>query len=131
MAIVKSEISVLIVDDSVHVRTLLSVLMKKEGIVKVSQAIDGEEALTVFNQAKPTIVFLDYMLPKLSGMEVLKKIRATDSKVKIVMMSAVSTPSVVQMAKENGASYYLIKPYSHEKLLEVMYHLIGEAGGSV
>jgi two-component system, chemotaxis family, chemotaxis protein CheY len=126
----KKDISVLIVDDSVHVRTLLSVLMKKEGIVKVQQAVDGDAAVVAFTEMKPTIVFLDYMLPKLSGMEVLKKIRAMDPNVKIVMMSAVSTPSIVQQAKENGASYYLIKPYSNEKLLEVMYHLLGEKGDS-
>ncbi len=124
-----SDISVLIVDDSEHTRALLTMLMRREGVKNVHQAMDGEAAVEKFKELKPALVFLDNMLPKLSGMEALKKIRSFDPTAKIIMISAISTPAVVQEAKESGASYYLIKPYSPDKVIEVMRRVLDIKGG--
>jgi two-component system, chemotaxis family, chemotaxis protein CheY len=118
------KISALIVDDSEHVRALLSMLLKKEGVTKVQQAVDGEAGVTMFKEFRPTLVFLDNMLPKLPGMEVLAQIKAYDPAAKVIMISAISTPEVVQEAKIRGASYYLIKPYSSQKLIEVVRRVL-------
>ena len=72
-------------------------------------------------------VFLDNMLPKLPGMEVLAQVRSFDPVAKVIMISAISTPEVVQEAKVRGASYYLIKPYSSQKLMEVVRRVLGIA----
>ncbi len=125
-----NDISVLIVDDSEHVRALLTMLMRREGVKHVHQAMDGEAAVEKFKELKPSLVFLDNMLPKLSGMDALKKIRTFDPTAKIIMISAISTPAVVQEAKESGASYYLIKPYSPDKVIEVMHRVLGIGGQS-
>jgi two-component system chemotaxis response regulator CheY len=123
-----NNISVLIVDDSEHTRALLTMLMRREGVKEVHQAMDGDAAVKMFKELKPALVFLDNMLPKLSGMDALKKIRSIDPTAKIIMISAISTPTVVQEAKEAGASYYLIKPYSPDKVVEVMCRVLGIKG---
>jgi two-component system, chemotaxis family, chemotaxis protein CheY len=120
----KESLSVLIVDDSEHVRALLTMLIKKEGITQVHQVTDGEAAIASYKQLKPSLVFLDNMLPKLSGMEVLKQIRLFDPLAKVIMISAISNPEVILDAKQNGASYYIIKPYSSQKVIEVLRKLL-------
>jgi two-component system chemotaxis response regulator CheY len=124
MGLSKEAVSILIVDDSEHVRALLTMLMKKEGIMKVQQVTDGETAVSTYKQLRPSLVFLDNMLPRLSGMEVLKQIHTFDPTAKVVMISAISNPEVVLEAKQNGASYYLIKPYSSQKVIEVLKKLL-------
>jgi two-component system, chemotaxis family, chemotaxis protein CheY len=127
----KKPVSVLIVDDSEHVRALLTMLLKKEGFTVIHQSVDGETAVAMYKEHKPTVVFLDNMLPKLSGMEVLLQIRSFDPAAKIIMISAISAPEVVQEAKERGASHYLIKPYSSQKVIDVLRRVLGTAGPTV
>ena len=93
------DISVLVIDDSDHIRTLFAMTLKKMGITKVHYAADGVEGLVRFNNDKPSIIFLDNMLPKLSGMEVLKEIRAVKADAIVVIVSAVSNIEAVQEAK--------------------------------
>jgi len=125
------DISVLVVDDSDHIRTLFAMTLKKMGITKVHYAADGAEGLIRFNSDKPTITFLDNMLPKLSGMEVLKEIRAVKSDAIVVIVSAVSSIDAVQEAKGRGASYYLVKPYMPSKIVEVIQKLLNVEGSAI
>lgn len=116
--------SVLIIDDSVHIRALFTMMMRKAGVTKFYQATDGEDGLEKFKQYAPSIVFLDNMLPKMSGVEVLKQIKMINPKAVVVMISAVSDIETVREAKAAGANYYLVKPYSPEKVVEIMYKLL-------
>ncbi|MCK9408532.1 MAG: response regulator [Bacteriovoracaceae bacterium] len=118
------DVSVLVVDDSDHIRTLFAMTFKKMGINKVHFAADGVEGLAKFQSAKPTITFLDNMLPRMSGMEVLKEIRGMKSDAIVVIVSAVSNLEVVQEAKVKGASFYLVKPYVPSKITEIMQKLL-------
>ncbi len=125
------DVSVLVVDDSDHIRTLFAMTLKKMGIKNVHYAADGAEGLLRFNNDKPTITFLDNMLPKLSGMEVLKEIRAVKSDAIVVIVSAVSSIEVVQEAKRRGASYYLVKPYMPSKIVEIIQKLLTLEGSAI
>ncbi len=125
------DISVLVVDDSDHIRTLFAMTLKKMGIKKVHYAADGAEGLARFNSDKPTITFLDNMLPKLSGMEVLKEIRAVKSDAIVVIVSAVSSIDAVKEAKGRGASYYLVKPYMPSKIVEIIQKLLNVEGSVI
>jgi two-component system chemotaxis response regulator CheY len=123
------DISVLVVDDSDHIRTLFAMTFKKMGIKKIHFAADGADGLARYQQEKPTITFLDNMLPKLSGMEVLKEIRGMKSDAIVVIVSAVSNLDAVQEARSKGASYYLVKPYLPSKITEIMQKLLNIEGG--
>lgn len=118
------DISVLVVDDSDHIRTLFAMTFKKMGIKKIHFAADGADGLARYQQEKPTITFLDNMLPKMSGMEVLKEIRGLKSDAIVVIVSAVSNLEAVQEARSKGASYYLVKPYLPSKITEIMQKLL-------
>jgi two-component system chemotaxis response regulator CheY len=124
----KEEISVLVVDDSEHIRALFAMSLKKAGILHIHFAANGEEGVDLFNKINPSIVFLDNMMPKLSGMEALKKIRAAKPDAIVVMISAVSSIEVVQEAKHLGASYYLVKPYTSAKVIDVIGQLLHVEG---
>jgi two-component system, chemotaxis family, chemotaxis protein CheY len=128
MAENKDEISVLIVDDSEHIRALLLMLLKKEGITKIIQAIDGIEGIEKYRANNPTLVFLDYMLPKMSGLEVLKAIRGYDPAAKVIMLTAVSSMEIAQQAKELGASHFLVKPYQPTKVIEILRKILSQPG---
>jgi two-component system chemotaxis response regulator CheY len=125
------DVSVLVVDDSDHIRTLFAMTLKKMGIKEVHYAADGAEGLVRFNADKPTITFLDNMLPKLSGMEVLKEIRAVKSDAIVVIVSAVSSIEAVQEAKARGASHYLVKPYMPSKIVEIIHKLLNVEGSVI
>jgi len=125
------DISVLVVDDSDHIRTLFAATLKKMGIKNVHYAMDGAEGLARFNIEKPTITFLDNMLPKLSGMEVLKEIHAVKLDAVVVIISAVSSIEAVQEAKTRGASYYLVKPYMPSKIVEILRKLLNVEGSAI
>ena len=124
----KEEISVLVVDDSEHIRALFAMSLKKAGIQHIHFAANGEEGVDLFGKINPSIVFMDNMMPKLSGLEALKKIRAVKPDAIVVMISAVSSIEVVQEAKQLGASYYLVKPYTTAKVIDLIRQLLHVEG---
>ncbi len=124
----KDDVSVLVIDDSDHVRTMFAITFKSMGIKNVHYAADGEEGLMRFKVDRPTITFLDNMLPKLNGMAVLKEIRAIKPDAIVIMISAVSNIEAIQEAKSKGASYYLVKPYLPIKITEMMNKFLNLEG---
>jgi two-component system, chemotaxis family, chemotaxis protein CheY len=124
----KEEISVLVVDDSEHIRALFSMALKKAGIQNILLACDGEEGVDLYQKNLPSITFMDNMMPKLSGLEALEKIRQIKSDAIVVMISAVSSIEVVQEAKKRGASHYLMKPYMPSKVIELIQRLLNVEG---
>jgi two-component system chemotaxis response regulator CheY len=107
---------------------LFALSLKKIGIKEIHYAADGAEGLMRYTQDKPTITFLDNMLPKMSGMEVLREIRNVKPDAIVVIVSAVSNIEAVQEAKNRGASYYLVKPYMPNKIVEIMKKLLNLEG---
>lgn len=114
------DVSVLVVDDSEHIRALFAMTLKKAGIQHVYVAVDGEDGVAQFQKNLPAITFLDNMMPKLSGLEALKKIRAIKPDAIVVMISAVSSVEIIQETKKFGASHYLVKPYMPSKVIELI-----------
>ncbi len=89
--------------------------LAREG-VEVASAGDGQAGLSRFREARPDVVLLDLMLPGLSGIDVLKRIRA-ESGVPVIVVSAKDAESDVVLALELGADDYLTKPYSIRELV--------------
>jgi two-component system, OmpR family, phosphate regulon response regulator PhoB len=110
--------SVLIVEDEPAQREVLSYNLEAEGF-RVATAEDGEEALLQVDDEAPDIIVLDWMLPKVSGIEVCRrlKMRPETRGVPIIMLSARSEEVDRVRGLETGADDYVIKPYS---LVELM-----------
>jgi DNA-binding response OmpR family regulator len=102
--------TILLVDDEDSVRKVLAFPLEKDGY-EVVQAADGEEALTRFGERDIDLVVLDIMLPRLDGLEVCKRLRAT-STVPIIMLTARDDELDKVIGLELGADDYITKPFS-------------------
>ena len=106
---------VLIVEDEPAYVDALTVALEREGYEPVA-ATDGRSAVATFLEHVPDIVLLDLMLPEMSGLDVLRRIRS-ESDVPVIVLSAKDAESDVVAALELGADDYLTKPYSVRELL--------------
>src|SRR5579872_1259877 len=102
--------TILLVDDEEAVRRVLSFPLERDGYTVV-QAGDGEEALRRFGDAPVDLVVLDVMLPRLDGLEVCRRLRATSS-VPIIMLTARDDELDKVVGLELGADDYITKPFS-------------------
>lgn len=106
---------VLVVEDEASFSEALAIALGREGF-RVRVAADGVEALAAFEQARPDIVLLDVMLPRLSGLDVCRAIRA-GSDVPIIMVTAKSDELDAVVGLEVGADDYVTKPYRLRELV--------------
>jgi DNA-binding response OmpR family regulator len=114
------ELKVLVIDDSQHVHTMLKFILRKEGINSVYFSLNGYDGIKLTEEIQPDIIFLDNVMPKVGGLEVLAELRAKGYTTKIVMLSSVISENGVKKAKELGADYYIVKPFTPEKIIQVI-----------
>ncbi|MDU0369014.1 response regulator [Hymenobacter endophyticus] len=119
---------ILIVDDSFYMRTMLKNMLTDAGYEVVGEAANGQQALEMASDTKPDLITLDVILPDNTGLDVLKGIRQEQPEVKVVMCSAVGQEVIVNEALESGATAYIVKPFSEEKVLEIVGSALQEAG---
>lgn len=100
---------VLIIDDETLVRRSLYRVLQSKGH-EVMEAVNGTEGLQVWRTWQPDLVFLDVLMPGLTGPEVLKEIQDV-GKTKVVLMSAFSGEHNVQTAQQMGADLFVPKPF--------------------
>ncbi len=112
--------SILVVDDSTISRNALKTILAAGGHQVVGEASDGEDAVSKYLELKPDIVTLDITMPKLNGIECLKRIMSKDPDAKVVMITALGQGSKVLEALENGARHYLAKPFEADRVLEAV-----------
>ena len=106
---------VLIVEDEISFSDALAYLLKKESY-EVEVAVNGKQAIDLFNSFKPDLILLDLMIPEVSGTEVCRVIRST-SQVPIIMLTAKDSEIDKVVGLELGADDYVTKPYSSRELL--------------
>jgi len=113
-----SEVDVLVVDDEPYIRLSLSYLLKKSGYT-VDTANDGMEAIAKVQQQPTKLMFLDIMMPKKDGYEVLTHLKndVNFENLHIVMLSAKGQSVDKRRALDLGADGYIAKPYSPSDVL--------------
>lgn len=126
---------VLVADDEAHIGRIIKIKME-QGPFRVTLAFDGQEALDVLEQEdKVDLVVLDLMMPRLSGLDVLDRIRATDKwkQIPCIILTAAGQEEYEHEARESGATEFLTKPFSPKKLYALIADLTGvdtgESGG--
>jgi two-component system, OmpR family, response regulator RegX3 len=119
--------TVLVVEDEASFVEALQIGLSREGF-RVEVARDGVEALDRFGEVKPDIVLLDVMLPRASGLDVCRQIRAQSS-VPIIMVTAKSGEIDTVVGLEVGADDYVTKPYRIRELVARIRALLRRAGG--
>src|SRR6476469_2239886 len=107
--------SILVVDDDENLRWVLKTQLEDLGYM-VSEAGDGEQALTIIAKEPPALVLTDLKMPGLSGLELLAKIRSEYPEIPAVIITAFGTIQSAVEAMRNGAYDYLTKPIDYEEL---------------
>ena len=109
---------VLVVDDDQALAEMLGIVLRGEGFEPYFCA-DGLEALTAFRESRPDVVLLDLMLPDVDGLEICRRIRASDEhrKIGVIMVTAKGDESDVVSGIELGADDYVSKPFSPRVLV--------------
>ena len=106
---------ILVVDDEQSYRDALAVALQREGFL-VETAADGPEAIERFDATRPALVLLDVMLPKISGIDVCRQLRAR-SRVPIIMVTARNSEIDAVVGLEVGADDYVSKPFRLRELI--------------
>jgi DNA-binding response OmpR family regulator len=107
---------ILIAEDEQQIASSLKKNFDDEGFIS-HIAIDGEEALKIFNTFALDVVLLDWKMPKITGLEVCRKIRHSDNKIPIILLTALEDISNKVEALNAGADDYITKPFSFEEVL--------------
>lgn len=111
---------ILVVDDAVFIRKVLKGILHEVGEEVVGEASNGTEALRLVAELKPDVVTLDITLPDYNGIELLRKIHEIVPDISIVMVTAISNHEMIKEAMQYGAVGYITKPFSREKVEEVL-----------
>jgi DNA-binding response OmpR family regulator len=117
---------ILIADDEPLLTEMLGFRLRARGYEPVI-AHDGREALARFAEERPAAIVLDAMMPVHDGMEVLRRVRASDAgrDVPIIVLSARRGEQDIVQALQAGASDYIVKPFLPEELIVRMQRLLG------
>src|SRR5690625_3333485 len=110
--------TVLITDDATFMRMQLKSIITNLGYEVVGEAQDGLEAIEKNEVLNPDIITMDITMPRMGGIEAVKRIRETDQEVKIIMCSAMGQHRMVLEAIEAGAQDFIIKPFTKDRVAE-------------
>jgi DNA-binding response OmpR family regulator len=124
-----TERHVLVADDEAHIGRIIKLKME-QGPFRVTLAFDGQEAVDVLNQPdRIDAAVLDVMMPRLSGLDVLERIRGNESTkdVPCIILTAAGEEEYEREARRSGATAFLTKPFSPKKLYALIAQLTGVA----
>ncbi|MFZ6646362.1 response regulator [Undibacterium sp. TJN25] len=120
--------SVLIVDDNDMTREVLRVILRHEGYIVVGEATDGDSGVEMALRLQPNIILLDVVMPTVSGLDVLKKIKEALPKTIILMVTSNKDRDTFTAALQNGVSGYIIKPFNAGTVMDALQLAIAKAG---
>jgi two-component system OmpR family response regulator len=124
-------VDVLIAEDEPSILESLDFILRRAGW-SIDSVTDGEAVLERVRRNRPRVLVLDVMLPKRSGFDVLKQLRA-DSETKdlpVLILTAKGQQQDRRIAEELGADGFVTKPYSNSEVVGAVRQLLGENGGA-
>ena len=119
--------NILIVDDALFMRKILSDIFSKEGHKVVGEAENANEAIKLYKKLKPDIVTMDIIMPEIDGVSTLKAIKQIlqlDKDAKIVIVSAMGQQDMVVESIQAGAKDFIVKPFQRSRIIESIARLL-------
>lgn len=110
---------ILIVDDEEGMRVAMSEALKRAGYI-TETCVDGISALSKLESEKYSMVITDMKMPKVTGMDLLREIKKISPDTKVILVTAYGTVDCAVEAMKEGASDFLLKPFSFESLLQIV-----------
>ncbi len=117
---------VLVIDDDVDLLDVISYALRREGF-NVQIAADGQQAIQRLKASKPDVILLDIRLPKMNGLEVLKRIRESDN-IPVIVLTALNDEETILKAFNLGADDFITKPFSPRQLTARIRAVVRRAG---
>lgn len=114
------KLRVLVVDDAIFMRRMISEILVENGMEIVGEADTGAKAIERYKELRPDLVTMDIIMPEMNGIDAVRKIVEHDAQAKIVMCSALGQQALVQDAIAAGAKDFLIKPFNAARVVEVI-----------
>lgn len=118
-------VRVLVVDDELIVRKLVTQVLKSAGYEIAGEAGDGRRAVEMYRMRRPDIVTLDVQMPIMDGFEALEQIRQADPKAVVVMLTNRMEKELVTRILKAGARDYIIKPIDRKLILAKLRKIRG------
>jgi two-component system chemotaxis response regulator CheY len=115
---------VLVCDDAVFMRTMVSDILSQAGFTVVGEAENGKQAVEKYQQLKPDLVTMDIIMPEMGGIEAVKQITQADPAARILMCSAMGQQALVQEALQAGARDFVVKPFQPSRVLEAVQRVL-------
>ncbi len=121
-----TSIKILIVDDFATMRRILKNILKQLGFKNLVEADDGTSAWDVLEGQKIDLIISDWNMPKMTGLDLLKKVRASDSlkKTPFLMVTAEAQKQNVIEAVQAGVSNYVVKPFTAEAISDKLEKIL-------
>ena len=113
-------LKIVVVDDTLFMRTLLKRMLQDVGHEVVGEAGNGLEAIKAVRRLKPDIVTMDITMPDMNGIVAVKEILAIYPEMKIIMVSAMGQQAMVVDAIKNGAKDFIVKPFEKSRIVEAI-----------
>lgn len=114
----------LLCDDSAVVRKMLRHILNESPVGTVFEAIDGNQAVELYRQHRPDIVFMDIVMPGKTGIQALSEIRAHDPSARVIMASSTGTSKNLKSAIDSGAVDFIQKPFEREAVLKLIRRIL-------
>lgn len=123
----RDELKVLIVDDQAGVRFLLDIVVKESGH-KSYMAQNGLEAIELACSVCLDLIFMDVRMPRIGGLEALRKIKETNPEIQVIIMTAYGSDQTVSDALRYGAWCYIAKPFDVNEIKKLLIKFVNEHG---
>ena len=117
---------VLVVDDAIFMRKMISDILEGNGMEIVGEADTGALAVEKYKELKPDLVTMDIIMPEMNGIDAVRQIMTDDSQARIVMCSALGQQALVQDAMAAGAKDFLIKTFNPSRVIEVVSKILSQ-----
>jgi two-component system chemotaxis response regulator CheY len=118
---------VLIADDASFMRQMIRDIIEPEGFEVVGEASDGMEVVEKYKKLRPDVVMMDIVMPKRSGIDAVKAIKAEDAGARVVMCSALGQDALVSEALQAGARDFIVKPFKPDAVLSTLTRVVEKA----
>ena len=115
-----NDCKILICDDSILARKQIKDVIATIGEPTIFEATDGQTAIDIYKAERPTLVFLDIVMPKKDGNIAIEEIMSCDKDAIIIIVSSVGTQSQLKCALEAGATDFIQKPFNKEQILDAI-----------
>ncbi|MEB0136637.1 response regulator [Actimicrobium sp. CCC2.4] len=118
----------LIIDDNEMTRTVLRAMLVRSGLQVIGEASNGNNGYELIMKLKPQVVCLDIVMPDISGIDVLKQLRAELDKMIVLMVSGERNVDTIKQCLSLGASGFIIKPFNESTVLKSLRDAALRAG---